>query len=154
MNYKVFAVGMDKLTDCFPDYELKDGTMAAYWDFLKDLDPDVFLSAVVAHTKRHKWFPKISEILDVVRDQGPTVIDIWNRLLTAAEMGQKPEMDTITEKALAVLGGWEAFQYTPIDILHYRFKDFKAALQGARAQDTLQVVSIEKAVLPEPEGIR
>ena len=58
-------------------------------------------------------------------------------------------MDAATEKALAVLGGWEQFQYTSFDDLQYRFKDFKAALLEARAQDTLRLAGGEQKALEE-----
>ena len=106
MDKQVFGRGMTILTALYPDYELKDETMELYWSFLKDLSNLDFERAVKHHISTCKWFPKVSELLDAIRDQGPTAIDIWNKLLAAAETGQKPEMDAASEKALAVLGGW------------------------------------------------
>ena len=152
MDKQVFGRGMTILTALYPDYELKDETMELYWSFLKDLSNLDFERAVKHHISTCKWFPKVSELLDAIRDQGPTAIDIWNKLLAAAETGQKPEMDAATEKALAVLGGWEQFQYTSYDDLQFRFKDFKSALLEARARDTLALAGGEQAVLEGPEA--
>lgn len=151
MDKIIFMAGMKKLSDLFPDYPLKDGTMEGYWEFLEPLSNLQFERAVKAHIKQNKWFPKVSELLAAVQEQGPSVTDIWQRLLAAAESGKKPEMDAATEKALAVLGGWEVFQYTSYDDLQYRFKDFKSALLEARAKDSLMVVgsAAEQKVLEE-----
>ena len=151
MDRQIFGQGMAVLTGLYPDYELKDATMELYWSFLKGMENRDFERAVQHHVKTCKWFPKVSELLDAIRDQGPTVIDIWNRLLAAAETGQKPELDAATEKALAAIGGWEVFQYAPFDELQWRFKDFKAALLESRARDTLALVSGERAALEGPE---
>lgn len=151
MDKGIFGRGMTILTALYPDYELKDETMELYWSFLKDLSNVEFERAVKHHVSTCKWFPKVSELLAAVQDQGPTPIDIWNRLLAAAEMGTEPEMDEPTRKALAVLGGWERFQYTPFEELNFRFKDFKAALLEARARENLALVGGEQAALEGPE---
>ncbi len=144
MDREVFLRGMGILTACYPDYELKEETGETYWEFLRHLSNLDFERAVKHHVSTCKWFPKVSEILDALRNQGPTPIDVWNRLIAAAETGQKPAMDATTEKALAVLGGWEVFQYTSYDDLQYRFKDFRAALLEARAQETLRLAGGEQ----------
>ena len=151
MDKQVFGRGMTILTALYPDYELKDETLELYWSFLKDLSNLDFERAVKYHISTCKWFPKVSELLDALRNQGPTPIDTWNFLLAAAETGQKPELDAASEKALAVLGGWEVFQYTSYEYLQYRFKDFRVALLEARAQETLRLAGGEQAALEGPE---
>jgi hypothetical protein len=150
MDREVCRKGMVLLSALFPDYPLKDETMEGYWQFLQHLTNLDFERAVKHHISTCKWFPKVSELLDALRNQGPTPIDIWNRLIAAAEMGTEPEMDEPTKTALAVLGGWERFQYTPFEELNYRFKDFKSALLEARARG-LALVSGEQAALEEPK---
>ena len=147
MDREVFLRGMGVLTACYPDYELKEETGETYWDFLRDLNNLDFERAVKHHVSTCKWFPKVSELLNALQNQGPTPIDIWNRLLAAAETGQKPELDAATEKALAALGGWEVFQYAPFDELQWRFKDFKTALLEARAKESLRLIGSEQKVL-------
>jgi hypothetical protein len=140
MNRQIFGKGMAILSAIYPDYPLKDETMDSYWEFLRHLSNLDFERAVKRHISTCKWFPKVSELLQAVQAQEPTVIDIWNHLLAAAETGKKPELDTATEQALAALGGWEVFQYAPFDELPWRFKDFKNALLEARARDNLALV--------------
>jgi hypothetical protein len=151
LNEDQFLKGMAVLMSAYPDYKCTPETVDVYRVALRNLSPQDFERAVWAHITTLKWFPKVSELLDAIRDQGPTPIDIWNRLLAAAETGKKPEMDAATKKALAVLGGWDQFQYTSYDDLQYRFKDFKTALLEARARDTLALAGGERAALPGPE---
>ena len=151
MDKQIFGKGMALLSALYPDYPLKDETIEGYWEFLRHLSNLEYERAVKHHVSTCKWFPKVSELLDAIRNYGPTPIDIWNRLLAAAETGQKPDMDAATEKAMAVLGGWERFQYTPFEELNFRFKDFRAALLEARAQETLRLAGGEQAVLGGPE---
>lgn len=152
MDREIFKRGILLMSALYPDYPLKEETMEGYWQFLQHLNNRDFERAVKAHISQNKWFPKVSELLDAIRDQGPTAIDTWNLLLAAAETGKKPELDAAIEKALAVLGGWERFQYTPFDELQYRFKDFKGALLEARARDTLALAGGEQAALEGPES--
>jgi hypothetical protein len=132
------------------DHEMPPEAVALYRERLSRLTDREFEIAINHCLDNCIFYPKIAELLKAVQDQGPTPIDIWNRLIAAAEMGQVPEMDEPTKKALAVLGGWERFQYTPYEELNFRFKDFKAALLEARARDNLALVGAEQPALPEP----
>jgi hypothetical protein len=149
LSEEVFLTGMKRLSDAWPDFPLGKGTTELYRERLDRLSDREFAFAVNHHLDTGKWFPRISELLDAIRDHGPTVHDTWNLLLAAAETGQKPKLDAATKKALAVLGGWEVFQYTSYDDLQFRFKDFKAALLEARARDTLTLAGGEQKALPE-----
>ena len=151
LNEDQFLKGMAVLMSAYPDYKCTPDTVDVYRVALRNLSPQDFEKAVWVHITTLKWFPKVSELLDAIRNQGPTVIDTWNLLLAAAETGKKPEMDGATEKALAVLGGWEVFQYTSFEKLNFRFKDFKAALLEARAHETLRLAGGEQAALEGPE---
>ena len=151
LNEDQFLKGMAVLMAAYPDYKCTPDTVDVYRVALRNLSPQDFEKAVWVHITTLKWFPKVSELLDAIRNQGPTVIDTWNLLLAAAETGEKPELDAATEKALAVLGGWDTFQYTSYDDLQYRFKDFKSALLEARAQENLKLMSPEQPALPEPK---
>jgi hypothetical protein len=150
MREEIFRMGMAKLGIQWRDHDMPAEAVALYRERLSRLSDREFEIAVNHCLDTCIFYPKISELLKAVQDQGPTVIDIWNRLIAAAEMGTEPEMDEPTKKALAVLGGWEVFQYTPFDDLQFRFKDFKAALLEARARENLALVGEERAALPEP----
>ena len=147
LNEDQFLKGMAVLMSAYPDYKCTADTVDVYRVALRNLSPQDFEKAVWVHITTLKWFPKVSELLDALRNQGPTPIDTWNLLLAAAETGQKPELDAATEKALAVLGGWDTFQYTPYDDLQYRFKDFRTALLEARARETLTLAGGEQVAL-------
>lgn len=148
LNEEQFMKGMAVLMSAYPDYKCTPETVDVYRVALRNLSPQEFEKTVWIHITTLKWFPKVSELLAAVLNRGPSVIDTWNRLLAAAERGEKPEMDAATEKALAFIGGWEQFGLTSYDDLQFRFKDFKAALLEAWARDTLAVVGGEQPVLP------
>jgi hypothetical protein len=124
-----FLKGMAYLAAAYPDYEIKPETTEVYWERLKDqLTPPEWEWSINRHIETHKWFPKISEILEMVRaSKRPPATLIWEKLKKAAESGVKPEMDQPTQVALAAIGGWEVFQYTSYDELRFRFAIFRDA---------------------------
>lgn len=145
MDREVFGRGMVILESLYPDYPLKTETIDGYWGFLQHLSNLDFERAVKHHISTCKWFPKVSELLQASRAHLPTPIDVWNRLIRAAELGQEPELTAPETAALGAIGGWEAFQVTSFDDLHFRFKDFRSALLGAR--ENLALADEQKEVL-------
>jgi hypothetical protein len=150
MTEETFIQGMYRLGLQWREHEMPEDAVALYRERLSRLTDREFEKAVNHCLDTCTFFPKISELLKAVADQGPSVIDTWNRLLAAAETGQKPELDAATETALAVLGGWDQFQYTSFEDLQWKFKDFKLALLEARARDNLALVGNEQTALEGP----
>lgn len=160
-----FAKGMAILTNVFPDYPCSKKTMDIYWEFLQKIPPHEFEWVITAHLKQHKWFPKISELLDEwmkLRTLGrPTAAEVWSCLISAAQDGEKPEMDAITQTALRVCGGWEELMVTPTTELPWRFKKFERIYNaGWEAEDwktrtgdpqEMKFLSDNQKKLPEPE---
>jgi hypothetical protein len=135
MSEEVFMKGMAVLAAAYPDYVLKTETMGVYREFLQHLTPEQFGRAAKRHIARSPYFPKVSEILQAVREDLPSALEAWNMLWTAAERGKKPELDAATERALTFIGGWEAMQYTDCNELRFRFKDFERAYQEGQTQE-------------------
>jgi hypothetical protein len=152
MDREVFGRGMAILTSCYPDYDLKDETTDSYWEFLRHLSNLDFERAVKRHVTTCKWFPKVSEILQAVQDHLPTPIDVWNRLIAAAEAGEEPEIESATEKALAFIGGWDQFIVTSYDDLHFRYKGFREAYLEALGQESNRPQQVEHKPLGEIDG--
>jgi hypothetical protein len=70
-----FSQGMTVLSAAFPDYALKEETVEVYWKFLsEELEDPQFEFAVVEHIRRGKWFPKISELLEVGLELAPDIV--------------------------------------------------------------------------------
>lgn len=134
MDRETFAKGMFILQAAY-EKQLDQDTMEVYFSFLNHLTPAQLERAARQHIAKSGWFPKISELLGAVKNDLPTPIDVWNRLLAAAADGTKPEMDAATERALASIGGWDQFQYIDQDSLRFRFKDFKEALLEGRDRE-------------------
>jgi len=153
LDQEFFKKCMGILTAAYLDYEFKPDTMEIYRQTLINLTDVELERAIWVHVTTRKWFPKISELLDAVREQHPSPIEIWQELITAAERGQKPELDEATEKALTAIGGWEVFQFTPYAELQFKYKDFRIAYLEARARQNLVLVEGHaRAVLPGPDA--
>ena len=140
----VFNKGMAILGAAYPDYECSPATVDIYRERLQKLSDLDFERAVYHHIDTCKWFPKVSELLQASRAHQPTPIDVWNRLLRAAEAGQEPELTGPEAAALSAIGGWETFQITSFDDLHFRFKDFRVALLEVRARENLALAGSEQ----------
>lgn len=154
LNEEQFLKGMAVLMSAYPDYKCTADTVDIYRVALRSLSPQEFEKAVWAHITTFKWFPKISEILQAVRDLNPppSPIDAWNRLMAAAEgSGGPPEMDAAIEKAVSFVGGWDALCYTPFDQHRFMFARFKEAYQEAREQERVQE-QIGHQSVPQLEG--
>jgi hypothetical protein len=82
----------------------------------------------------------------------PSPIDVWNRLIVAAEAGEKPEMEYATERALAFIGGWEQFSITSYDDLRFIFKAFREAYLEAQDRETGAQAQISTLTVPQLEG--
>lgn len=139
LDKKIFLKGMTLLGAAF-DKEVNEALLEVYWMDLKDFDPKDFERVVTNHRRTAKFFPKISELREeLVRLKGfhrPTASDAWDDLLRAAETGEKPELDEITEKALSVCGGWDNFQFMSYHDLQFRRKDFLTVYNdGLERQD-------------------
>ncbi len=158
MDKRIFKEGMKKLAAAFAEYELRDETLAIYYDRLHHLSDQDWNRAINHHIDTGKWFPKISELLEGVaaRVQAsfPKPIEVWNGLITAAErnQNQKPEMDAATERALRAVGGWEKFTLTSYDELKWLFKEFKEVYLAAREQDAGGRPELGQPAVPQIEG--
>jgi hypothetical protein len=139
---------MALLVSCYPDYALKDGTMEAYWMFLNLMDGGEFERAVELHISQSKFFPKINEILSAaltLRNQGrPSAAERWGQLVVLAEQGAPAPTDTPTLRALSTVGGWDGFQFTAVNELVFRRKEFERVYTEALAEeDRLSLLGLE-----------
>jgi hypothetical protein len=130
MDRETFAKGMFILSAAY-ERHLDQDTLEVYYSFLNHLSPAELEEAARKHIKKSSWFPKISELLGAVQSLLPSAIEVWTKLLAAAEGGVKPEMDGPTKTALDFIGGWQQFCITSYDDLPFRFKSFKEAYEGA-----------------------
>ena len=151
MDYETFVKGMHILQEAF-EKELSQGTLDVYFEFLGHLTPAQLEKAARAHIAKWPWFPKINELLFLARDPGPTPIEVWQRLLQAAETGHKPKMDHAAARALAAVGGWEAICYTPCDELKFKLKDFKEVFLATREQEAGGRPELGPPEVPRLEG--
>ena len=139
MDKKDFFNEMDKLAAAYPDYPLTPETLAIYFEDLGTLDFRQFSQAVTLHRRQHKWFPKIAEILEAVltlRNQGrPSAAERWGQLLELASRGAPAPTDVPSVRALSTVGGWDAFQFSPVYDLNFRRKEFERVYGEALAEE-------------------
>jgi pterin-4a-carbinolamine dehydratase len=148
MNEQEFMKGMAYLMNAFPDVEVKDGTLEVYWDMLQSISAKDFEVAIRTHLSKCKWWPKISELLQLATPEAPSPRDVWVNLLAAAETGVKPELDAPGEAGLNAVGGWEVLQFTEYKDLEFRFRDFKEAYQSAANRKEVKSLSLETRQAP------
>jgi len=139
---EIFNRGMLLLTYAYPDYDLPPTTMDLYREFLRGLSNLDFEKAVKGHILKHKWFPKVSELLDIVRSFRLTAHDAWNILLKRAEAGDEspPEIEgalAATAAGLDAVGGWQHFSTTSYKELSFAFKVFQEAFQREQDKEEL-----------------
>ena len=152
LHDNVFHKGMALLGAAYPDYACTPETVDVYRERLCRLTDQEFEAAVYRHIDTCKWFPKISELLGAVQSLLPSAIDVWTRLIAAAEAGEKPEMDEATKKALDFIGGWEQFSITSYDDLRFIFKAFREAYLEAQDRETGAQAQISTRTVPQLEG--
>ncbi len=145
LTEKQFLKGMGILMYHYKDYECPPETVDVYREALKKyLDPQEFEQAVWAHIKLHKWFPKVSEIMDQVlllRNAGrPSAAERWGQLIIAAERGEGGPTDPATVRALQVCGGWDAFNRMEYKDLDFRRRDFERVYTEALEQEDRQTL--------------
>lgn len=150
MEEAVYLKGMGVLMAAYPDYPCNKKTLEAYREFLDRLSPQEFELAIRVHITRHKWFPKISELLQAALVFQPGALEVWNALLKDAENGgDPPALDPATEKALAAVGGWETLQYTQYDELKFKFAAFRDAYNQAVEKEITQRALPDGAAAPQ-----
>ena len=149
LNRQAFNRGWAMLVAAFPEF-LKDkgpeeikSTVGVYWLNLKDFEDKDFERVVLAHIRRSKWFPKISELRDeLVLLSGfhkATAADAWDGLIRALEQDRKPELDSPTELGVRALGGWEALSRMNYRDLQFVFKRFEESYNHGLEQEREQV---------------
>jgi hypothetical protein len=146
LSEELFLKGMAILAAAYPEHVIKPETMKVYREFLSQLTPEQFERSARRHITRSPYFPKISEILKAAREDFPSAVEVWNKLIAGAEAGKKPELDPAAEKALAFIGGFNTVQYTPYPDLRFRFKDFERAYSEALDQKQDDLLQIQREV--------
>lgn len=93
MNHKDYTSIMKRLVALFPQREITDATLAAYWDFLRDIDPAVFRAAAQRCARDCDWFPTVHQLRSAAE------------LISAAAHGIKPPQSAWLH-VLTVAAGW------------------------------------------------
>ena len=140
MTEEGFLKGMFKLNLQWRDHEMPADAVALYRERLGMLTDQEFMAAV-----NHcidfgdGWYPEISDLKRYVltlRNQGrPSAAERWGQLLELASRGAPAPKDIPTVRALSTVGGWDAFQFSPVDDLNFRRKEFERVYAEAMAEE-------------------
>ncbi len=150
MNEEAFLKGMYKLGLQWREHDMPADAVALYRERLGRLTDEEFEIAVNRCLDTCVFYPKISELLGVIKALRPGAQEAWNRLLKAAESGELPEMDAPTAAGLAATGGWDQLQYTAYKELTFSFKVFEEAYQKAEDRQEIE----PKTALPGGQAPR
>ena len=153
---EIFAKGIGHLVTFFKNAEMPAETIKLWHQELKDFDPRVFERVIKDLARTSKFFPAFSEIYQAMclhsgfANAGGD--EKWTQILRAAETGEKPELDEITERALEAAGGWDQIQFTPYKELTFLRKHFVSAYDSLKQKAGGGQIGIEGPALKAIEG--
>lgn len=111
------------------DYVLSDEKISVYWNFLKDFPDDDIETAFLHSARTLKWFPKVSEVIELMTPKVETpeqeAIREWDRVVLALRnSGNAKSSNLLTERVVFDLGGWVPLGRKSFDNLVWVQKEF------------------------------
>ena len=126
MNKKEFKQVMAILFSAYqkaPDKVLSD----TYFVLLKNYLIEDLREAVVNHIKVDKWFPSVSQLIDMMFPIECTEVECRTDIINAASDGKMEKLVyDISRQIVRELGWFNCGQMSPSDLgnaIHYRYKD-------------------------------
>ena len=148
VNKQVFTRGLGELALAFSK-EVDEYQGKLYFDNLRDLRNEDFAKAVKLIIQNNKFFPKIAEIRQLIKNSDGDVLEAWTRF--REEIGEngvygKPHFKRqILHDCVRHLGGWNAISYVERKDMPFLQRDFERVYKMLRQRD-----EINKIQLPEP----
>ena len=148
MNKQVFTRGLGELALAFSK-EVDEYQGKLYFDNLRDLRNEDFAKAVKLIIQNNKFFPKIAEIRQLIKNSDGDVLEAWTRF--REEIGEngvygKPHFKRqIFHDCVRHLGGWNVISYVERKDMPFLRRDFIEIYKVLRQRE-----EIDKIQLPEP----
>jgi hypothetical protein len=125
MNNKTLVVQMNKLGVIY-NREITKSLLVAYEEFLSELNDTEFTEAVSKWILSGKWFPKPSEILDMIQSQPEAASEAWSEVMKQLRDSQNAVLTPAQERAVNLIGGIDALSRSSYRELEFKKKDFVA----------------------------
>ena len=120
-----------------------------YWENLRALKNEDFAKAVKLIIQNNKFFPKIAEIRQLIKNSDGDVLEAWNEFrdeirehgVYSLPQFKKP----ILHQVVRFLGGWQTVSYVERKDMPFLRRDFIEIYKVLRQRE-----EIDKIQLPEP----
>ena len=117
-----------------PDNVLSD----TYFVLLKEYSIEGFREAAVKHIKKERWFPSISQIIDLMFPIECTEVECRMDIIKAVSDGKFEKLSyDISKQIVREVGWFNCGQMTPNDLgnaIHYRYSDVATHWQSCKSQ--------------------
>lgn len=140
---KRFASLMTALADYY-DKEVSKGTMALYWEGLKQYDYAAIEKAAWAHTQspdeNGRWMPKISDLTKVLQGSTKDQASIaWSKVDRAVRtIGQNFDVafdDPLIHRVIQDMGGWIGLSNKSDEDWPFVAREFENRYRGYKMRD-------------------
>ena len=125
---KTFFSSMNFLADSYDKLDIIENKnlLKSYYECLKSYTSDELQRAVLAHVKKSKYFPKISELVELIEISSTEIaLERWN--LVVQQLSRALECDDeIAHECVLALGGYRklgALDQRSLDFISNRFVD-------------------------------
>lgn len=134
MDSDVFAKAMSGLGAVF-DRVLTDELMEVYFEDLESLTNEQMIDASKRWRMEGKFFPKPSELLDMIVSADGSASDAWQLVLKELRNWREANLPPDILIAVNRVGGLKSLAMMDMKNLEFKGKEFKAEYQPDRVQE-------------------
>ena len=152
MKKSVFKRGLGELYLIFGG-ERSEARDQLYFDNLRDLKNEDFAKAVKLIIQNNKFFPKIAEIRQVIKNSDGDVLEAWTRF--REEIGEngvygKPHFKRqILHDCVRHLGGWQTVSYVERKDMPFLRRDFERVYKMLRQREEIAQIQLPESKVKE-----
>jgi len=145
MNHKVFIKGLGELALAFSK-EVDEYQGKLYFENLKDLRNEDFAKAVKLIIQNNKFFPKIAEIRQLIKNSDGDVLEAWNEFHKEVYAYEGPHFKKqILCDCLEILGGVRVISRIELKDQGFFRRDFMKIYKTLKQEEDFSQIQ-----LPEP----
>lgn len=136
--------------------ELTAADFELWWSGFQNWSIEDFNAAAAVLFKRCHFMPKGADFEDLRRESVPSAAEAWGNVLEILPGGYRDGgIDELTDKAIAMLGGYRDLAMMPTERLDFRRREFVEAYESViDAQIRAGLLPLRLPALPaKPKGI-
>ena len=129
----------------YPTSKMDEANYLAYARMLCDIEPEALAWACHVWARRHKWFPAVSELCELLAELAlaaagcaPSAEEAWAMVASSLNAGLYPELSDPIAAALVPEKEWRRLGQVQIPMLVSERKAFLAAYNAQRARRVTQ----------------